>query len=282
MSKANPDFILIGAMKCGTTTLAAQLGAQSGIFITTPKEPNFFSDDAIYARGVDWYGALYKGAGAGDLTGEASTHYTKLPTYPQTIARLQSARIAPRLIYMIRDPLDRLISHYIHEWTQGVISCPLDEALEKHPELCAYSRYGEQIAPWCDAFGAQNILVMTMEEMKQDPQRVLDKAAAHLGQAGLTWCDDLQQMNVSAERIRRLPLHGVIFDNPLARWLRRALVPQSVRDRLKAGRQMQNRPKLSPEDRARLTAGFRADQSRLKALFPDNDSLDMAYKKFAP
>ncbi|OUS21490.1 sulfotransferase [Rhodobacterales bacterium 59_46_T64] len=282
MSKANPDFILIGAMKCGTTTLAAQLGAQSGIFITTPKEPNFFSDDAVYARGADWYGALYKDARAGDLTGEASTHYTKLPTHPETIARLQSAGITPRLIYMIRDPLDRLISHYIHEWTQGVIACPLEEALEKHPELCAYSRYGEQIAPWCDAFGAQNILVMTMEEMKRDPQSVLDKAAAHLGQAGLTWRDDLQQMNVSAERIRRLPLHGVIFDNPVATWLRRALVPQSVRDRLKAGRQMQERPKLNPEDRARLTASFRADQSRLKALFPDNDSLDMAYEKCAP
>ena len=51
MSGARPDFILIGAMKCGTTTLAGQLAAQDGVFITTPKEPNFFSDDAVYARG---------------------------------------------------------------------------------------------------------------------------------------------------------------------------------------------------------------------------------------
>ena len=48
---ALPDFLIIGAMKCGTTTLAAQLAAQDGLFITTPKEPNFFSDDADLCQG---------------------------------------------------------------------------------------------------------------------------------------------------------------------------------------------------------------------------------------
>lgn len=282
MSGARPDFILIGAMKCGTTTLAGQLAAQDGVFITTPKEPNFFSDDAVYARDMDWYGALFEGAATGDLLGEASTHYTKLPTYPDTIARLQAAQITPRLIYMLRDPLTRLVSHYIHEWTQGVITCPLDEALHKHPELCAYSRYGEQIAPWCEAFGAQNILVMSMEEMQRDPQGVLDRAAAHLGRAGMQWRTDLGPMNVSAERIRRLPLHGLVFDNRVATWLRRALVPQSIRNRIKAARQMHGRPELAAADRARLTQDFVADHARLRALFPDNASLDMAYEKLLP
>ena len=50
-----PDFLIIGAMKCGTTTLQAQLALQEGVFMTTPKEPNFFSDDDVYARGLDWY-----------------------------------------------------------------------------------------------------------------------------------------------------------------------------------------------------------------------------------
>ncbi|NNF72213.1 MAG: sulfotransferase, partial [Rhodobacteraceae bacterium] len=95
-----PDFILIGAMKCGTSTLASQLGAQPGLFMTTPKEPNYFSDDAIFARGPDWYGGLFDGAGPGDLRGEASTHYTKRPDYPDTIARMKAAVPAPRLVYM--------------------------------------------------------------------------------------------------------------------------------------------------------------------------------------
>ena len=73
---ALPDFAIIGAMKCGTTTLAAQLGAQDGVFVTTPKEPEFFSEDANYARGMDWYASLYQGAAPGDLTGEGSTGLT--------------------------------------------------------------------------------------------------------------------------------------------------------------------------------------------------------------
>ena len=57
-----PDFVIIGAMKCGTSTLAAQLGAQDGVFMTTPKEPNFFSDDAVFAQGLPWYESLFEAA----------------------------------------------------------------------------------------------------------------------------------------------------------------------------------------------------------------------------
>ena len=62
MTGPDPDFIIIGAMKCGTSTLAAQLACQDGVFLTTPKEPNFFSDDEIYARGHGWYRSLFAAA----------------------------------------------------------------------------------------------------------------------------------------------------------------------------------------------------------------------------
>ncbi|HTO70120.1 MAG TPA: sulfotransferase, partial [Myxococcota bacterium] len=77
-----PDFAIIGAMKCGTSTLHEQLALRSGFFMSRPKEPNFFSDDDQYARGVGWYAGLFAGAAPGQLCGESSTHYTKLPTYP--------------------------------------------------------------------------------------------------------------------------------------------------------------------------------------------------------
>ena len=75
-----PDFLIIGAMKCGTSTLQAQLARQPGVFMSTPKEPNYFSDDEVHAQGQARYEGLFSGAAEGDLTGEASTHYTKLPT----------------------------------------------------------------------------------------------------------------------------------------------------------------------------------------------------------
>ena len=83
-----PDFIVIGAMKSATTTLHEQLARQPGFLMSRPKEPNFFSDDHMYARGWRWYSSLFASAGEADLCGESSTHYTKLPDYPRTVARM--------------------------------------------------------------------------------------------------------------------------------------------------------------------------------------------------
>ncbi len=60
-----PDFIVIGAMKSATTTLHEQLARQPGLFMSRPKEPNFFSDNENYARGWGWYSSLFRAAGRG-------------------------------------------------------------------------------------------------------------------------------------------------------------------------------------------------------------------------
>ena len=274
---ALPDYIIVGAMKCGTSTLAAQLGAQDGVFMTDPKEPNFFSDDEVYAKGPEWYEALFAAAEPQDLKGEASTHYTKRPTYPFALDRLADAVPSPKIIYMIRNPLVRAVSHYIHEWSQGVIGSDLETALESHPEIVSYGCYGAQIAPWVKRFGAENVLVLTLEALKANPQAALTDVGRFLGRQDLVWQTELAQVNVSAERTRRFPLQGLLIDNPVATWLRRTLVPQALRDRIKAGRQMQERPELSPGQTARLTALYTEDHASLRALFPDRDDLDLAY-----
>lgn len=272
-----PDFVIVGAMKCGTSTLAAQLGAQPGLFMTTPKEPNFFSDDTVFARGLSWYQSLFAEAAAGDLKGEASTHYTKRPTHPQALPRLASVLPDVRLIYLIRDPLERAVSHYIHEWTQGVMDGDLESALDKHPELVEYGRYAAQIAPWVEAFGAERIHVDTLEAMQSAPQSVLDRVGRHLGRDGLVWRDDLSQVNVSTERLRRGRLDRVLIYSRPATWLRRRLVPQALRDRIKAGRRMTSKPMLPEARRKTLETIFAEDRVRLHALFPGRPDLDAAY-----
>jgi hypothetical protein len=275
---ALPDFLIIGAMKCGTSTLAAQLGAQPGIFMTTPKEPEFFSEDANFARGRGWYEALFANAAPGALLGEASTGYTKLPTHPQAVARIAALLPAPRLIYLIRDPLHRLVSHYIHEWTMGMMEGSLGDALAAHPELVDYGRYGMQIAPYVETFGADRILLLSLEEMQADPQAVLERVVGFLGAPGRpAWVEEHARANASAERIRRLPLQELLIDNPLATALRRTLVPQALRDRVKRARQMQDRPRLSPEDTARLTAVYAADRTLLARHYPGHAALTRSY-----
>lgn len=274
---ALPDFVIIGAMKCGTSTLASQLGAQRGIFMSTPKEPNFFSDDDVYANGPGWYHALFDAAPEGALLGEASTHYTKLPTYPETLTRLSETLEAPKLIYVIRDPVARAVSHYIHEWSQGIISSDLETALESYPELISYGQYAMQLEPWLAHYGPENLLVTSAEAMKQDPQGLLTRIGTFLNRPGLSWQEDQAPQNVSAERIRKFPLHGLLVENPLATWLRRSLVPQSLRDRIKEARQIRDRPTFSPDSEALLRQAFTADRDALFATFPENADIRLAY-----
>src|SRR3974390_1289373 len=95
-----PDFIVIGAMKSATTTLHEQLARQPGLYMSRPKEPNFFSDDRNYARGLESYHPCFEGCGEEQLVGESSTHYTKLPTHPHTVSRMVRALPHVKLIYV--------------------------------------------------------------------------------------------------------------------------------------------------------------------------------------
>lgn len=273
-----PDYILIGAMKCGTSTLAAQLGAQPGLFMTEPKEPNYFSDDAIYAQGAAWYGALFADAAPGDLLGEASTHYTKRPELPETVTRMKAALPTVRLVYMIRDPMARIVSHYIHEWSQGVLSAPLEVEIDRHAPLVDYGRYGWQIAPFVEAYGAEAILLTSLERMQADPGGELTRVARHIGcDAALSWIADQGAENVSAQRSRKLPLHGLLVDHPVATRLRQGLVPKAVRTWVRERRQYKGRPEI-PQDRIPdLHRRFLEDRQILAGYFPEDPSLSLAY-----
>jgi len=262
-----PDFVIIGAMKCGTSTLHAQLAAQPQFFMSEPKEPNFFSNDEIYAKGEGWYRGLFRKAPEGAIKGESSTHYAKLPTYPYTVERLAALIPEAKFIYVMRDPVERLISHYIHEWTQGVITCPIDEAIDAHPELVAYSRYAYQLEPFVARFGKARILPVMFEKMTAAPDAELKRIAAFLGAEGdVAWKRDLDTQNVSSERIRKFPGYSLLVDNPVATFLRRTLVPQRLRDRVKSNLQMRERPALSAARIAALDEIFERDIAALEPL----------------
>ena len=271
-----PDFLIVGAMKCGTSTLAAQLAAQPGLFMTTPKEPNFFSDEDVWARGEGWYRGLFAGAEPGDLKGEASTHYTKLPTYPATLPRMGALLEAPRIVYMIRNPVARAVSHYIHEWTEGMMGDDMVAAFAHHPELIEYGRYGMQIAPYVERFGAKNVLLTSLETLTAAPEEEFARIGAFLGRP-VAWRADLGPQNVSAERSRRLPLHGLLVGNPVATFLRRAFVPKSIRTRIREGRRMEKRPEMPDTLRQGIEAHFAEDREMLAGLFPGHPALKACY-----
>jgi hypothetical protein len=248
-----PSFVIIGAMKSATSTLYEQLLRQPGIFLPELKEPNFFSDEAQYARGLDWYAGLFEDAQASDILGEASTHYTKLPKYPKTVARMRSCLAKPRLIYVMRDPIERLISQYIHQWSEGEIHCELDEAVTLHQELIAYSCYARQLEPFIEVFGKEAILPVFFDRLTEDPQGELDRVCSFIGYAAKArWDADLSRGNVSAERMRKFPLYDVLVEHPLAAKLRQTLVPKAARTKIRQFFSMRRRPSLSEAARNKV------------------------------
>lgn len=255
-----PNFIIIGAMKSATTSLHTQLASQPGIFMSEPKEPNFFSDDEQYRRGTDWYLSLFADALEDELAGESSTHYTKLPDYPETVSRMRQLLPKLKLVYVMRHPIDRLISHYIHQWTQNVIRCDINEAVERYSELVDVSRYSYQLSPYFDAYGKVAVLPVFHAALKRDPQRQLERIARHIGCGAPTaWNDDVTAQNVSSDRLRRFAGRRLLVDSPPMAFLRRKLVPQSVRDRVKERLSMKERPGLQSSQVARLEEIFDAD-----------------------
>lgn len=273
-----PDFMIIGAMKCGTSTLQVQLAAQPGVFMTTPKEPNFFSDDDVFAKGPAWYADLYQKAAPDDLKGEASTHYTKLPTYPHSVSRIAAAVPKVKLIYMIRNPVQRAVSHYIHEWSTGVLQDDMATAFEAHGALTSYGQYGFQITPFVEEFGRDAILLTSLEQLKADPQAELARICDFLGYAPQpVWYEEQAEQNVSAQRIRRLPLHGLLIDNPMATALRRVLVPKALRTKIRQARTIGTRPELPDALRQRLETTYMQDRAELAHIFPDHPALHLCY-----
>lgn len=262
-----PHFVIFGAMKCATTTLHDQLARQPGVFMSTPKEPNFFSNDEAWSLGMGWYRALFDAAPPGAICGESSTHYSKLPTYPLAALRLHQHLPHARLIYVMRDPIDRIVSQYIHEWTVRAIDEPIDRAVRAHPELIDYSRYAMQLRPWLDRFGPERVLPVFFERVTARPQEEIERIARFIGYAGTpAWNHGNGARNISSERARKNPWRDRVLDIGLLKTARRALLSPAARERIKARWRMNDRPVLSAETRAWCAQRLEPDMRGLGEL----------------
>ncbi len=260
-----PDFVIIGAMKCATSTLHDQLARVRGVSMSEPKEPNFFSDELNWAKGLDWYSSLFESMPEGDLKGESSTHYSKLPTYPLCVARMREHIPHAKLIYVMRDPVERIVSQYIHEWSQRVISddCPIDVAIEQYPMLIDYSRYAMQLRPYIEHWGPGRILPVFFERLMSDPQPEFERVGQFLGlESGMQWVSDEAQ-NVSSQRQRRGPVLNAVLGNRVLQILRRTLMPESVRAKFRSRWTMKQRPVLSEQAIALLHERLDPDMKEL-------------------
>ncbi len=162
-----PNLLVIGGLKCGTTSLHHYLNLHPEIEMSRPKELNFFVAELNWPLGRDWYATHFDPRAA--VRGESSPHYTNRPRFEGVAERIGSLLGEPRLIYVVRDPIDRMLSHYLHNVGGGYEQRALTEALsDPDSSYVARSRYAYQLEPFLDAFGPERVEIVTREELKRD------------------------------------------------------------------------------------------------------------------
>ena len=177
------DFMIIGAQKCGTTSLAEQLASHPEIAFCRIKEPGFFNTTTKWQAELPDYHALYSpqtGEQSRRLYGEASTMYTFFPEWRETHHRLFDYNPDLKLIYIMRQPVERIISNYSHDVVRNLIKGQPEEVIFQHPNYINRSRYAIQLRPYLELFPRQNILTLIFEEYTADQHSMLTQIAQFL------------------------------------------------------------------------------------------------------
>ncbi|MDY6788327.1 MAG: sulfotransferase [candidate division WOR-3 bacterium] len=166
-----PDFIIIGAMKCGTGSLYKYLSTHPEITPSTVKETNFFLREESSNSEIN-YRHYFKGNGK--YAFEASPNYSKRHLYPGVPERMHSLLPNIKLIYLVRDPIERIRSHYVHNFCHGRESNTFSEVIRKNNNYMLTSRYFFQIQAFLEFYKKDNILVVQSEQLMDRTEQTVN------------------------------------------------------------------------------------------------------------
>ena len=201
--RALPDFLLIGAPRTGTTSLYRYLVEQPAIVPAFRKETHFFNRTEEFERGACHYRANFalQATMGGRITGEATPTYLLRPRVPERVAEMIPD---VKMIVILRDPVERAISSWSHFARMGLEPRSLEEAIAEELEALGdprndpgpapearpgmkdfahvhYGRYADHLSRWYAIFDRDRFLVMTTEELAEDPTGTYLRVLAHLG-----------------------------------------------------------------------------------------------------
>lgn len=189
-----PDFLVVGAMKAGTTTLIRCLADHHEIFIA-PRELHFFSDDRNYNKGIEWYSRQFMDASNEIAIGEKTPTYSYFPNVPERIHK-DLPRV--KLIWIFREPVARAYSNYWHYVINGLERLDFESAIYREEErlmaekvnvnrfydtpywwyLKGYRRrsiYIEQVSRYMEFFPKDQMLFICFEQFMRDPHSTLKR-----------------------------------------------------------------------------------------------------------
>lgn len=245
-----PNMLIVGTMKSGSSSLAGYLNQHPEVYVH-PDEINFFGDERQFARGREWYSRQFAGAENKAVVGEKTNAYSYVA---QSAGRIRDLLPNAKLIWILRNPVERAYSNYWYNVSQGHERLDFETTLKLEPERIqrdifkGYIKRGiyvEQVKRFLECFPLTQMHFMLFEKLASDPQCALKLCFDFLGVdlpvrqmspvvARITWTPQNRDLQYAARKLglRRLPLAWKMV-NKINR-LRRGYAPMNVelRERL--------------------------------------------------
>lgn len=270
-----PNVFLLGEAKCGTTSLAMQLAGHHNVFVPKEKECHFFDNDEAYKKNVRYYREQYYRPVTSEHTIriDATPSYLRSKKVPRRICDVYGNHSADlKFIIMIRDPVKRAWSHYLHRRRVGAESLPFEEAivqedlrLHKEPETwVGYYRdglYAQNIAHWFQYFDVSQFIIVTLDELDESPQSTLSSIYSFLGLEINTDITELFSENMAGTH-RSVALAELLASQSIFKVIYRKMVPLKLRRLLSTRLHSLNTRGFLPGEKPKINIETRFDLKR--------------------
>lgn len=230
-----PNFIIVGAPKAATTSLYHYLNQHPDIFMSTPKEVNFFSREEIEAQGLfyrdykakslDEYQQLFTGAEKFTAIGEGSVSYL---FYPQTPNKIKALLPDVKIIILLRNPLERGFSHYLMDYRLGLCDLAYEDIVFNdhkdkkqglyYQQYVQLGMYAEQLKRYFDIFQKENIRIYLQEDLKAAPLGVVRELYKFIG-VDSDYVPDLKESHNSFSMPKNRLVHKIYSFHFIRRFL---------------------------------------------------------------
>jgi hypothetical protein len=219
MAGALPNLLIIGAMKCGTTALHKYLSKHPEIGMSSKKELKFFAASYRWRLGWEWYSQQFDPGKK--VRGESSPAYSDQRLFPQAAERITAYFPDIKLIYLVRDPVDRIVADYRHRVTMDLENRSWTSFVEglEGSEYVARSSYRAQLQPYLDHYPPERILVLTQQRLLDHRRETLRQAFRFLEVDEDFWSPYFRQLVHETRRRRRRTERGRRIGKRLDDWM---------------------------------------------------------------
>jgi len=288
-----PNFIIVGAPKAGTTSLYHYLSEHPEVFMSEPKEVNYFSKIEIEQQGLYYqdfkakdlksYEAIFNSVSNEIAIGEGSVSYL---FYPETPKKIKATIPDVKIIILLRDPIERAHSHYLMDFRMGLVNLSFEEIVYKtsdHKKIDLFYQqyielglYYKQIKRYIDTFGNAQIKIFLQEDLKNNTEKVIFDLYSFLDIDNSIIIDTNQQHNAFS-----MPKNKVIhqlYSSYIIRSLIKTIFTEKIKEKIKnIFFERKKKPKLNYKTKEYLQKIYFEDIKKLESLI--NQDLSQWYKE---